>query len=87
LIGLNTSKVSGEDADPSVKGKTKAEAIALQAAMKTAINGFRSSLAMRENADSLLTAPVLVQEALSDESGATVCFDSLLELDAPLCRT
>jgi len=67
--------------------KARAEASALKAASNAATLGFTPSLEMKENADFLLTPALRVQEAMSDGKGATVCFDVVMELNAPLCRT
>jgi len=87
LIGWNSSGALGEGPDVCSKSMTKAEAIALRAATKTAINGFRSSLEMKENADFPLTPALVVQEAVAGEKSGGVCFDASVELNAPLCRT
>lgn len=69
-LSLSSSKsvsALAEDANIPADLKARAEAAALQAAVKTATMGFRPSLEMKENVDFLLTPALLVQEAMSDD--------------------
>jgi len=80
--------ISGEN-DPNaiLNPKARAEAAALKAASKSAAVGFAPSLEMKENADFLLAPALVVQEAMAGEKSGAVCFDAVIELNAPLCRT
>jgi hypothetical protein len=51
------------------------------------MNGFSSSLEMKENADFLLAPALIAQQAMAGEKSGAICFDAVIELNAPLCRT
>jgi len=74
------------DTGPS-EGLKSAPPGALRSAMEMTTIGFGTSLEMKENVDSLLAPALAVQEALLKDKAATVCFDSILELNALLCGT
>jgi hypothetical protein len=63
----STASASAKDPNDPAGLRARAEAAALQAAIRAATTNFAPSLEMKENVDFLLTPALLVQEAMSDD--------------------
>jgi hypothetical protein len=78
------------DANPSEDPRSAPQAVvrsAAKAASQTAAIGLAASLEMKENVDFLLAPAFGVRQTLLEAKAPMVCFDTNVELNAPLCRT
>jgi hypothetical protein len=66
-VGSSGAGTPAKDPKIAADPMARARAAAFQAASRSATTGSRPSLEMKENADFLLTAALLVQEAISDD--------------------